>query len=136
MINTDNKIMARFNSKVVWVTLWIVALFEMFAALRALSLIKPKTCIAMCIAAFVFCIAGTLVGMCAGRTRLEVGEKFVFCKTLFGKQMYLPLDTVTGIKTTFFRTVCIYAPSCSIKCPFVVNGDELVDAIKEKIEGR
>lgn len=136
MNNTDNKIEAKFNSKSTWVTLWAFAFAGMLIALRALSLIKPKTCIAMCAIALLFCVAGTLVGVSASRTKLEIDGKFIFYKTFSGKKVYIPVDMVTGVKMTFFRTVCIYAPSCRIKCPFVANCDELVSAIKERLENR
>lgn len=132
----NDKTVAKLNSKKTWVTLWVFALAGMLLALRALSLIKPKTCIAMCVVALAFCVAGTLVGLYAGRTRLEVEEKFVCCKTFLGKQIHLPTDVITGVKTTAFNTVCISSPSCKITCPFVKNKDEIVTAVKEQLEKR
>lgn len=133
MNSESSKICANFNSKNVWVALWAIALASLIISLRALSLIKPKTCIVFCVLAFVFSILGTLTGLYASKTKLSADEEFVYCKTLFGQERHLPLDSVTGIKTGPLGTVCISSASFRISCSFVSNKDEVVSAIKEKL---
>ncbi|MBQ7400183.1 MAG: hypothetical protein IJW06_06975 [Clostridia bacterium] len=136
MDNINGVISAKFSSKGAWITLWAFAVAGVILSLRALSLIMPKTCIALSVAAFVFSVLGTLVGVYAMKTKLEIDEKFICYKTFFGKQLYLPIDSVTGVKGTLFSTVGIYAPSFRLKCCFVKNKDEIIRAIKEKLENR
>ena len=123
---------AKINSKPAWVTLWVLAAASMLIALRALSLVKPKTCVIMCVVAFVLCVLGTFVGLSGGRTRLEIGEELVHCKKLFGREMYIPADSVSGVKKGILGTVCIYSASFKITCFFVKNREEIVELLKEK----
>ncbi len=136
MDNTNNKTSASFNSKPTWITLWVLALVSLVVSLQSLALIRPKTCIALCIAALIFSLAGTLAGISAKKAKLEITDKFVYLKTLFIKEMYLPLDSVTGIKTGLLGSVCISAPSFKIRCVFVKNKAEIAEAVKEAIKNR
>lgn len=133
MNKTENKMCAKINSKPAWVTLWVLALASMLIALRALSLVKPKTCVVMCVAAFVLCAFGTFVGLSGGRTMLEIGEELVYCKKLFGREMYLPVSSVLGVKKGILGTVCIYSSSLKITCFFVKNREEIITLLKEKL---
>ena len=133
---TSSSIIARFNSKSTWITLWVLALAVLILSLRSLAIIKPALCIGLCAASLILCLAGTLVGLCAKRTTLEIKEKLVFCKTLFGKQIIIPFDCVTGIKTSLLNSVTIYSASHKIRCSFVCNRDEIVCAITQKLSER
>ena len=133
MNNGNCKICANFNSKTAWIAMWAVALASLLLSLRALSVIKPKTCIAFCIIAFVFSFLGTITGIYANKTRLYIDDTFIYCKTLLGNEKYLPIDSVTGISTGLFDTISITSASFRIRCSFVKNKDEFISAIKEKI---
>lgn len=134
MNKTENKTTARFGAKATWITLWILAVSCLAISLRALSMVKPKTCIVMCALAFVFSIAGTLVGVSAGKTRLEVNEDHVFCSKICKSCYYLPLSEITGVKTGLFNTICITSASFKIRCCFVKNRDEILEALKKHFE--
>ena len=136
MDNTNNKISGRFNSKPTWITLFILSLAALLSSLRALSLIKPKTCIVLCIAALILSFAGTFAGIYASKTRLEITDEFIYCKKLFGRELYLPIDSVTGIKTGFSGNICICAPSFRIRCTYVRNNHEIADAVRKRIQNR
>ena len=134
MNKTDNKIVAQFSARATWITLWVLGAASLVASLRALSLVKPGICIAMCVAAFVFSAAGMVVGVCAGRTKLEICGNYIYCSKVFGKSCYMPLDSVTGISAGPLNTICIASPSFRIRCCFVKNRDEILEAIKESFE--
>lgn len=137
MNNTlDNKTKATFNSKSVWVVLWILAMFCIVVSLRFMALLKVNMCILFCALAFVLSTLGVCVGMRASRAVLEVDEKYVFFKTLLGRKKYLPIECITAVGTGFLNTVCIVSPSCVVRCMFVKNKDDIIEAVKEKIEKR
>lgn len=133
MNNENSRTCANFSSRNVWIAMWAIALASLLLSLRALSVIRPKTCIVFCVVAFVFSLIGTITGIYASKTRLYMDETFIYCKTLFGREKYLPIDSVTGISTGVFDTICITSASFKIKCSFVKNKSEFVTAIKEKI---
>lgn len=136
MNKTEYKTVAKFGAKATCITLWILAFLSLGISLRALSLIKPEACIAMCAAAFVFSVMGTLAGVYAAKTKLEVTEDCVICRTLCKDSRYLPLKSVTGIRTGLFNTICITSASFKIKCSFVKNRDEILECIKKSFENQ
>lgn len=131
MNKTCDKIVAEFSAKATWITLWVLAAASLLISLRALAVVKPKACIAMCVAAFVFSLAGMLVGVCAGKTRLELDENCVFCSKICKKRCYMPLSSVTGVKAGILNTITIVSPSFKIRCCFVKNRDEFIEALKK-----
>jgi len=134
--NINNKTEAQFNSKGVWTVLWILAMLCIIGALRFMSLLKVNVCISFCGLALLLSTIGVCVGMRASRAKLEVDDNYVFFKTLFGRKKYLPIESVTAVGTGFFNTVCITSPSCVIRCMLVKNKDDIIEAVKEKIEKR
>lgn len=134
MDKTENKIVARFGAKTTWITLWVLALICLAASLQALSLVKPKICLALCVTAFVLSVFGTLVGICAMKTKLAVKQDHVFCEKVFGRCYYLPLDSITGIKTGVFNSICVTSASFKIRCFFVKNRQEILEELKKSFE--
>jgi len=131
---TCDKIVAQFSAKATWITLWVLAAASLLVSLRALAVVKPNICIAMCIAAFVFSLAGMLVGVCAGKTKLEIDGNLIFCSKICKKRCYMPLSSVTGVKVGIFNTICIVSPSLKIRCCFVKNRDEFIEALKKNFD--
>ncbi len=127
----EDKIVAKFSAKAAWITLWVLAAASLLVSLRALAVVKPKICIAMCVAAFVFSLVGMLIGICAVKTRLELDGNHIFCSKICKKCCYMPLSSVTGVRKGMFNTITIVSPSFKIRCSFVKNRDELIEALKK-----
>ena len=131
---SDGKINAQFNAKGVWSVLWVLALLNIITVLRFITVLKWEVCIMFCVIALTLSVLGFMVGMRPLKAKLEVDGEYVFYKTVFGRQKYLPLNSVTAVGTSFFNTVYVVSPSCKIKCMLVRNKDEIVEAVKNGIE--
>ena len=125
----DKKINAQFNSKGVWITLWILAVLNIITVLRFITVLKWEVCIMFCAIAFTLSVIGLMIGLRPAKARLEVNESCVFHKTVFGRQKHIPLNRITAVGTGFFNTVYVASPSCKIRCMLVKNKKEIVDTI-------
>lgn len=126
---SDKKINARFNSKGVWITLWILALLNIITVLRFITVLKWEVCIMFCVIAFVLSLSGLLIGIRPLKAKLEADENYVFYKTVFGKQIHIPINCITAVGTGCFNIVYIASSSCKIKCALVKNKKEFVDTL-------
>ena len=67
---------------------------------------------------------------------LVVTNKGVYGKTVFGKQVDLPFDSISSVGTNVFRGISVGTSSGKISFYGIVNRNEIYDEIRKMLENR
>lgn len=84
----------------------------------------------------VFLIIGQIVYIGLSKTELCVTDKRVYGKTIFGRQVDLPLDSISALGKRMFQTIAVSTSSGLIKFWGIGNRDEIYEVISKLLKDR
>lgn len=120
---------AVFGAEKTCAVLLILSILVVVGAVFALAYVRFVYFALMCFFAFVIASLGLFVGRGAEKEVIEVSEKFVHGKTIFGSDMYLPSDEITAVGKTAFGGVIVTTSNFRLRGYFVKNRQEILDEI-------
>lgn len=74
--------------------------------------------------------------LCLGRIKIVVTDKRVYGQTFFGKQVDLPLDSISAIGKSIFNSIAVSTSSGVISFICISNRDEIYNVISELLINR
>ena len=92
--------------------------------------------IVACLLPVAFAIIALIIYRAYSKIELTVTDKRVFGCATFGKRVDLPLDAISAVGTSAMKGIDVTTASGAIKFKFIMNRDELHEAISKLLVER
>ena len=87
----------------------------------------------VCFAAFVIATVGIFIGKGTEKQRLDVTENMIYARTVFGSEMYLPVEEITAVVSGRFGGVVVTTCNYKFHGYFVKNRNKVVEEIYKAV---